>query len=57
MAFPNNPIYKLVNDPISGELLNIKRYDGALISLDEMNTDYTTYLAWVSEGNVAESAD
>tara|TARA_B100000282_G_C31479262_1_gene375039 strand:+ start:403 stop:576 length:174 start_codon:yes stop_codon:yes gene_type:complete len=57
MAFPNNPIYKLVNDPISGELLNIKRYDGALISLDEMNTDYATYLAWVSEGNVAESAD
>ena len=57
MAFPSNPIYKLVNDPISGELSDIRTADDRFIPISEDNTDYQTYLAWVAEGNTAEAAD
>ena len=57
MAFPNNPIYKLVNNPISGELSNIRTADDRFIPLDVNNIDYQDYLAWVAEGNTAEAAD
>jgi|TARA_R100000482_G_C5113581_1_gene141830 hypothetical protein len=57
MAFPNDPIYKLVNHPITGELLNIKTADDVFIPIAEDNTDYQEYLAWVAEGNTAEAAD
>ena len=40
MAFPSNPIYKLVNHPISGELLNIRTATDDFIPIDEDNTDY-----------------
>jgi len=57
MAFPSNPIYKLVNHPISGELLNIRTATDDFIPIAEDNTDYQNYLLWVSEGGVAEAAD
>ena len=57
MAFPSNPIYKLVNDPITGELSNIRTSTDDFIPIDEANTDYQSYLAWVAEGNTAEAAD
>ena len=57
MAFPNNPIYKLVNNPISGELSNIRTSDDRFIPIAEDNTDYQEYLAWVAEGNTAEEAE
>tara|TARA_B100000575_G_scaffold94016_1_gene74942 strand:+ start:1229 stop:1399 length:171 start_codon:yes stop_codon:yes gene_type:complete len=56
MAFPINPIYKLVNDPISGELLNIRTADDRFIPIDEANTDYQEYLKW-AKTNTAEPAD
>ena len=57
MAFPKNPIYKLVNDPITGKLGCIKAPNGSFIPVDEANRDYQDYLAWVAEGNTAEAAD
>jgi hypothetical protein len=57
MAFPSNPIYKLVNHPITGELVNIKTATDDFIPINEANTDYQEYLAWVAEGNTAEAAD
>jgi len=46
-----------------GKLDSIYMYDDAdssvnlSIPIDEENTDYQTYLAWVAEGNTAEAAD
>tara|TARA_B100000424_G_C22542490_1_gene308958 strand:+ start:343 stop:513 length:171 start_codon:yes stop_codon:yes gene_type:complete len=56
MAFPSNPIYKLVNCPISGNLLNIRTADDRFIPIDEANTDYQEYLKW-AKTNTAEAAD
>ena len=57
MAFPSNPIYKLVNHPMTGELVNIRTATDDFIPIDEANIDYQEYLAWVAEGNTAEAAD
>ena len=65
MAFPSNPIYKLVNSPdlvddgktISGTLNSIRTATDDFIPIDEDNTMYQEYLAWVAEGNTAEAAD
>ena len=56
MAFPSTPIYKLVNDPLSGELLNIRTADDRFIPIAEDNTDYQEYLEWANT-NTAEPAD
>jgi hypothetical protein len=60
MAYPTNPIYKLVNHPVTGELCNIKikkNNEDWFIPIDEANTDYQEYLEWVSKGNTPEEAD
>ena len=57
MAFPENPIYKLVNDSFTKELDSIKTVGNTYIPLDPANRDYQEYLAWVAEGNTAEAAD
>ena len=46
-----------------GKLDSIFMYDDAdssvnlSIPIDEANTDYQTYLAWVADGNTTEEAD
>jgi len=52
-------MYKQVKTP-SGELNNhlIRRLsDNAFIPMDEQNSDYVAYLAWLAEGNTPEPAD
>ena len=60
MAFPTDPIYKLIKSVYTDEITGVmKQTDNALSSIpfDEANTDYQDYLAWVAEGNTAEAAD
>ena len=56
MAFPSNPIYKLVNHPITGNLNSIRTATDDFIPIDEANTDYQEYLEW-AKTNTAEAAD
>ena len=60
MAYPTNPIYKFITDPITGVDDHVKKQTGnqiTCIPFDEANTDYQEYLEWVAEGNTAEAAD
>jgi len=61
MAYPTNPIYKLIKgDPITNVVDQVKKQTGnrvLIIPFNEANTDYQEYLAWVAEGNIAEAAD
>jgi hypothetical protein len=51
-------MYKLIKDSINGQLSSIFRLsDNAYIPMDEDNTDYQAYLAWVAKGNTPLPAE
>ena len=56
MAFPSNPIYKLVNNPMTGKLVNIRTATDDFIPIAEDNIMYQEYLEW-AKTNTAEAAD
>ena len=59
MAYPTDPIYKLVKSPYTGEIVGVKTQNGnstSQIPLDEANRDYQEYLEW-AKTNTAEAAD
>ena len=62
MAFPTNPIYKLMEATLDGvtskSILKAQTNNIRIqFPYDEENTDYQEYLEWVAEGNTAEAAD
>ena len=64
MAYPTNPIYKLVKDPFTNQDVSVLTQTGdsepyyvKCIPFDEGNTDYQEYLAWVALGNTPDAAD
>lgn len=64
MAYPTNPIYKLVKDLLTEEVTTVKKqigdsepYRTIYIPFNEDNTDYQEYLKWVAEGNTAEESE
>ena len=59
MAYPTNPIYKLVKNPITGVVDQVKKQNGNVVTIipfNEANTDYQEYLEW-AKTNTAEAAD
>lgn len=60
MAFPTNPIYKLVKNPFTNVIESVKIVDSdsntKFIPFDEANSDYQDYLEW-AKTNTAEAAD
>ena len=60
MAYPTNPIYKLIKNPFTDAIDQVKTQVDDVITIipfAEANTDYQKYLEWVAEGNTAEAAD
>ena len=59
MAYPTNPIYKLVKNPITGVVDQVKKQSNnftRIIPFRDGNTDYQEYLEW-AKTNTAEAAD
>ena len=59
MAYPTDPIYKFMKNPITGQVDSIKTPNGSTelhLPLNEANTDYQEYLEW-AKTNTAEAAD
>jgi hypothetical protein len=50
-------MYKLFKDKLTNAESVIRVEDGALIPMDEANTDYQAYLKWIEEGNTPEAAE
>ncbi len=61
MAYPTNPIYKLIKNEIKNnvvdQVMTKKGTHTFIIPFDEANRDYQEYLEWVSKGNTPEEAD
>ena len=60
MAYPTNPIYKILKSSLNNKEIAVEKFEGTnkiCIPFDEANTDYQEYLEWVAEGNTAEAAD
>ena len=54
-------LYKLYNSHVTGNLCSVMKDNGngkfLSIPINEENSDYQAYLAWVAEGNTPAEAD
>ena len=61
MAYPTDPIYKLIKEPKRNEITGVFKYRGTIllsIPINEENADYQEYLEWEAiDGNDIEAAD
>jgi|TARA_Y100000033_G_C2746477_1_gene111360 hypothetical protein len=63
MAFPTDPIYKLLKNPLGVVDCVMKQtgssepYNLSTIPFAEDNTDYQEFLKWKADGGVPEEAD
>ena len=60
MAYPTNPIYKLLKDPSTNTQNVVLKNDNGIewnIPFVADNIDYQEYLKWKAEGNEPEAAD
>ena len=59
MAYPTNPIYKLIKNPMTGVVDQVSKETNnvkSIIPFNDENTDYQEYLEWANT-NTAEAAD
>ena len=60
MAYPTDPVYKLVKDPSTDTVYSVLHTDETStqwnIPFAEDNSKYQKYLEWVADGNTAEPA-
>tara|TARA_R100000458_G_C8257189_1_gene233157 strand:- start:940 stop:1122 length:183 start_codon:yes stop_codon:yes gene_type:complete len=59
MAYPTDPIYRLIKDPYTNQDCNVQIMKGEYqvsIPFDPDNTDYQEYLQWKANGGVPEPA-
>jgi len=63
MAYPTDPIYKLIKDSWENREVCVMKKEGdntlyiPITPGSNGNKDYQEYLDWVAEGNTAEAAD
>ena len=60
MAYPTNPIYKLIKNSFTNQIDQVKTQVGNVITtipFDPGNIDYQEYLEWVAKGNTPDPAD
>ena len=63
MAYPTDPIYKLIKDSADNREVCVMKKEGdntlyiPITPGSNGNKDYQEYLDWVAEGNTAEAAD
>jgi hypothetical protein len=51
-------MYKIIFSELANKECGVRRLsDNANIPMDEANTDYQAYLAWLAEGNEPEPAE
>jgi|TARA_R100000152_G_C6710187_1_gene137964 hypothetical protein len=59
MAYPTDPIYKLIKNPLDGTITAVRKAEGNKIvdiPFNEKNRHYREYLDW-AKTNTAEAAD